>query len=68
MASTTIKPEKSIIYYIIYSNDLSVLFDGNIEVGNVLTTGQPNAEEFSTKEEMQQRLSVLEAERENKTI
>jgi|SaaInlV_125m_DNA_1040241.scaffolds.fasta_scaffold02731_17 hypothetical protein len=67
MASTTIKPEKSIIYYIIYSNDLSVLFDGNVGVGNVLTTGQPNVEEFSTEEEMKERLAVLEAERENKT-
>jgi len=68
MASTTIKPEHSTIYYIIYSNDLSVLFDGSVDVGNVLTTGQPNVEEFSNEEEMQQRLSVLEAERENKTI
>tara|TARA_R110000772_G_scaffold212052_2_gene322588 strand:+ start:891 stop:1076 length:186 start_codon:yes stop_codon:yes gene_type:complete len=60
MASTTIKPEHSTIYYIIYSNDLSVLFDGSVDVGNVLTTGQPNIEQFSTEEEMKVRLTELE--------
>jgi hypothetical protein len=65
MATTTIKPEKSIIYYIIYSNDLSVLFDGNVGVGNVLTTGQPNVEEFSNEEEMKERLIELEKQKNN---
>ena len=65
MASTTIKPEHSTIYYIIYSNDLSVLFDGSVDVGNVLTTGQPNIEEFSTEEEMEGRLAELESQKEN---
>ena len=61
----TIKPEHGTIYYIIYSDDLSVLFDGDVEVGNVLTTGQPNVEQFATEEEMKVRLAVLEAERNN---
>lgn len=59
MATTTIKPEHSKIYYIIYSEDLLLLFNGSIEVGNVLTTGQPNIEEFSNEEEMNERLSIL---------
>jgi len=65
MASTTIKPEHSTIYYIIYSNDLSVLFDGSVDVGNVLTTGQPNVEEFSNEEEMKERLIELEKQKNN---
>tara|TARA_R110000772_G_scaffold13705_2_gene40247 strand:+ start:70 stop:267 length:198 start_codon:yes stop_codon:yes gene_type:complete len=65
MASTTIKPDRSIIYYIIYSNDLSVLFDGNVGVGNTLTTGQPNIEEFSNEEEMKERLIELEKQKNN---
>jgi len=59
MATITIKPEHGTIYYIIYSNDLSVLFNGSIDTGNVLTTGQPNIEEFSNKDEMNERLSIL---------
>ena len=59
MATITIKPEHSTIYYIIYSDDLSVLFDGNVEVGYILTTGQPNLEEFSNEEEMKIRLTEL---------
>ena len=65
MATTTIKPEKSTIYYIIYSDDLSVLFDGNVEVGNELTTGQKNIEEFSNEEEMKIRLAELEKQKNN---
>lgn len=65
MATTTIKPEKSTIYYIIYSDDLSVLFDGNVEVGNELTTGQKNIEEFSNEEEMKIRLAELEEQKNN---
>ena len=56
----TIKPEYGTIYYIIYSDDLSVLFDGDVEVGNILTTGQPNVEQFTTEEEMKVRLTELE--------
>tara|TARA_B110000444_G_scaffold225108_1_gene228744 strand:+ start:1906 stop:2103 length:198 start_codon:yes stop_codon:yes gene_type:complete len=62
----TIKPEHSTIYYIIYSDDLSVLFDGSVDVGNVLATGQPNLEEFSNEEEMKIRLAELESQKENK--
>ena len=61
----TIKPEQNTIYYIIYSNDLSVLFDGNVEVGNVLTTGQPNIEEFSNEEDMKERFDILEEQKNN---
>tara|TARA_R100000541_G_scaffold40148_1_gene47805 strand:- start:1762 stop:1962 length:201 start_codon:yes stop_codon:yes gene_type:complete len=59
----TIKPEHSTIYYIIYSDDLSVLFDGSVDVGNVLTTGQPNVEEFSNEDEMKIRLAELEKQK-----
>ncbi len=65
MATTTIKPENNTIYYIIYSDDLSVLFDGNVGVGNVLTTGQPNIEEFSSEEEMKERFDILEEQKNN---
>jgi len=65
MATTTIKPEHGTIYYIIYSDDLSVLFDGSVDVGNVLTTGQPNVEEFLNEEEMKIRLAELELQKEN---
>lgn len=61
----TIKPEHSTIYYIIYSDDLSVLFDGSVDVGNVLTTGQPNVEEFSNEDEMRIRLAELEKQKNN---
>lgn len=61
----TIKPEHSTIYFIIYSDDLLVLFDGSVDVGNVLTTGQTNIEEFSNEEEMKIRLSELESQKEN---
>lgn len=63
--TTTIKPENNTIYYIIYSDDLSVLFDGNVGVGNVLTTGQPNIEEFSSEEEMKERFDILEEQKNN---
>ena len=63
--ATTIRPEQGTIYYIIYSDDLSVLFDGSVDVGNVLTTGQPNIEEFSNEEEMKIRLAELESQEEN---
>ena len=63
--ATTIKPEQGTIYYIIYSDDLSVLFDGSVDVGNVLTTGQPNIEEFNNEEEMKIRLAELESQEEN---
>jgi len=65
MATTTIKPVNSTVYYIIYSNDLSILFDGDVEVGNLLTTGQPNLEEFPNEEEMKIRLAELESQKEN---
>jgi len=63
--AVTIKPEQGTIYYIIYSDDLSVLFDGSVDVGNVLTTGQPNIEEFNNEEEMKIRLAELESQEEN---
>lgn len=65
MATITIKPEHGTIYYIIYSNDLSVLFSGDVGVGNTLTTGQPNVEQFTNEEEMNERLIVLENEKKN---
>lgn len=61
----TIKPEHETIYYIIYSDDLSVLFDGDVGVGNVLTTGQPNLEEFSNEEDMKERFVFLEEQKNN---
>ena len=65
MATTTIKPEHGTIYYIIYSNDLSVLFSGDVGVGNTLTTGQPNVEQFTNEEEMKIRLAELEKQKQN---
>ena len=37
----------------------------NVGVGNTLTTGQPNIEEFSNEEEMKERLIELEKQKNN---
>ena len=63
MGITTIKPESGTIWYIIYNEDLSVLISGSVGVGNTLSTGQPNVEQFDNENMMEARLLILEAEK-----
>ena len=59
MKTKTIKPTTSDIYYIVYSDDFDFSDSGVLNVGNELTTGQPNVEEFTTESEMKDRLITL---------
>jgi len=59
MKTKTIKPTTSDIYYIVYSDNFEFSDSGILNVGNELTTGQPNVEEFTTESEMNQRLITL---------
>ena len=54
-----IKPTTSDIYYIVYSDNFDFSDSGVLNVGNELTTGQPNVEEFTTESEMNDRLITL---------
>ena len=59
MKIKTIKPTTSDIYYIVYSDSFDFSDSGVLNVGNELTTGQPNVEQFSNEEEMNDRLITL---------
>tara|TARA_R110000824_G_scaffold341232_1_gene527667 strand:+ start:1440 stop:1640 length:201 start_codon:yes stop_codon:yes gene_type:complete len=59
MEIKTIKPTTSDIYYIVYSDSFDFSDSGVLSVGNELTTGQPNLEEFTTELEMNDRLITL---------
>ena len=59
MKIKTIKPTTSDIYYIVYSDSFDFSDSGVLNVGNELTTGQPNVEEFTTELEMNERLITL---------
>ena len=59
MEIKTIKPTNSDVYYIVYSNNFDFSDSGVLSVGNELTTGQPNIEEFTTELEMNERLITL---------
>tara|TARA_R110000851_G_scaffold332763_1_gene509813 strand:+ start:1110 stop:1310 length:201 start_codon:yes stop_codon:yes gene_type:complete len=59
MEIKTIKPTTSDIYYIVYSDSFDFSHSGVLSVGNELTTGQPNLEEFTTELEMNDRLITL---------
>tara|TARA_R110000796_G_scaffold61077_2_gene141437 strand:+ start:76036 stop:76239 length:204 start_codon:yes stop_codon:yes gene_type:complete len=66
MEIKTIKPTTSDIYYIVYSDDFDFSDSGVLSVGNELTTGQPNVEEFTTELEMKVRLAELENQKTTK--
>ena len=59
MEIKTIKPTTADIYYIVYSDDFNFSDSGVLNVGNELTTGQPNVEEFTTESETNNRFITL---------
>ena len=59
MKTKTIKTTTADIYYIVYSDNFEFSDSGVLNVGNELTTGQPNVEEFTTESEMKDRLITL---------
>tara|TARA_R110002153_G_scaffold77599_1_gene199116 strand:+ start:1008 stop:1208 length:201 start_codon:yes stop_codon:yes gene_type:complete len=59
MEIKTIRPTTHDIYYIVYSDSFDFSDSGVLNVGNELTTGQPNVEEFTTELEMNDRLITL---------
>lgn len=68
--SKEIKGIKKITYYIAYNLEKEIFHYGEIKKGGVLTTGQPELEEFSTKTAMKERLDELTGEKDyydNKT-
>jgi hypothetical protein len=68
--SKEIKGTKKVTYYIAYNLDEKIFHFGEIKKGGVLTTGQPELEEFSTKTEFKKRLDELTGEKDyyyNKT-
>lgn len=61
--SKEIKGIKKITYYIAYNLEKEIFHYGEIKKGGVLTTGQPELEEFSTKTAMKERLDELTGEK-----
>ncbi len=55
----TIRRHKTSVYWLAYSDDLSVFHIGVTEVGQVTTTGQPNFERFNTEAELEKRVDEL---------
>lgn len=61
--SKEIKGTKRVTYYIAYNLEKKIFHFGEIKKGGVLTTGQPELEEFSTKTAMKERLDELTGEK-----
>lgn len=57
-----IKDHTEKVYWIAYSNDLEIFHQGSLDVGNVLSTGQPILEQFSTEEEWGNRIIELKGQ------
>lgn len=57
-----IKNHTEKIYWLAYSNDLSLFHYGELEVGRVLTTGQPILEEFTIEQEWIDRIVELKGQ------
>jgi hypothetical protein len=47
------------VYFIVYSNDKTIIHNGFLEVGSSMSSGQDILETFDTEEEMQTRLNFL---------
>ena len=57
-----IKDHTEAQYWCAYSTDLTVFHIGKLEVGQVLSTGQPNLESFATEAELRTRIDELKGE------
>ena len=60
--SNQIKNHKKKVYWIAHSEDLSIFHQGSIEVGSVLTTGQPVLEQFETEQEWAEAIIQLKGQ------